>query len=790
MKIQIKLWFIIITAFLPISLTAQTIITLTDEIRTYTSLINTTVNMYGRSELHITDKTNPVSGSQINLYSEDAWLFFDYIKPSLVIAKYLNQIKVFDQDADIHKNVRVVIYLNGTVVIPHSPNYKPLTVYEDSLYGGASLELGIYSYHKASSSLSSMNDKISSFKLKRGYMATFAQNDNGTGYSKVYIAQDGDINIELLPRELNDQVSFIRVLPWIWINKKGFCGDKISSADSLNCSWYYDWGSTTPLTANVEFVPMHWGYYASNVNGRNDVTHALGFNEPDKQDQANLSVKQAISMWPDLLKSGLRLGSPAPSDASSGLNWLYSFIDKADSLNYRVDFVCVHYYKGCWTASQFYSWLKAIHERTGRPIWVTEWNNGANWTGCEPTYEQQAQAIKEIITMLDTAKFVERYSIYNWVGNTRAVISNFNPFTLTQAGIIYKENQSPMAYYDPRSVPKAPSNLIANATSSIQIDLSWADNSDNETGFKIERKTKETPFTQIAKVGANVTHYTDKNLSSSTEYFYRVVAYNSIGDSYYSNIASDTTLAGLSILPQKGWKLHYVDSQELVGENGAATNAFDGNINTFWHTQWYNSSPPYPHEIQINLGKVYSIAGLIYLPRQDGNINGTIADYEIYISVDGSNWGYPVAKGRWANNSNQKEVYFNAVEGQYVRLLAKSEVNGNNWASAAEINILVEGNITSINEDLKVDKTFSLNQNYPDPFNLSTIISYSIPNDSRVTLKVFDILGREIATLVNEEKKAGTYSVSFNGNDFSSGIYFYSLRTNYGLITKKMLLIK
>ena len=399
--------------------------------------------------------------------------------------------------------------------------------------------------------------------------------------------------------------------------------------------------------------------------------------------------------------------------------------------------------------------------------------------------------------MLDTARFVERYSIYNWVGDTRAMISNFNPVTLTQAGIVYRDDQAPMAYYDPRDIPAAPSDLVATPTSSIQMDLSWIDNSENEAGFKIERKIGDKPFTQIARLDANVTSYSDKNLVSSTEYSYRVVAYNSIGDSHYSNIASDTTVAGVSILPQTGWKLHYVDSQELVGENAPATNAFDGNTSTFWHTQWYNTSPPYPHDLQIDLGKTYSITGFIYLPRQDGNINGTIAGYEIYVTEDTSNWGSAVASGTWANNSDQKEVDFNAVDGRYVRLLAKSEVNGNNWASAAEINIIVEGNITSADEPSDVPTSFSLSQNYPNPFNPSTTIRYQIPvvdalspAEVHVTLKIYDLLGKEVATLVNEEKSTGTYTIKFDGSKLSSGVYFYRLQAGNFISTKKLVLLR
>jgi hypothetical protein len=93
-----------------------------------------------------------------------------------------------------------------------------------------------------------------------------------------------------------------------------------------------------------------------------------------------------------------------------------------------------------------------------------------------------------------------------------------------------------------------------------------------------------------------------------------------------------------------------------------------------------------------------------------------------------------------------------------------------------------------------------LEQNYPNPFNPSTQINYSIKENGFVTLRVYDIVGKEIATLVNEDKEAGTYSVSFsakggsafggNASNLASGIYFYQLKSGNFISTKKMLLIK
>ncbi len=86
--------------------------------------------------------------------------------------------------------------------------------------------------------------------------------------------------------------------------------------------------------------------------------------------------------------------------------------------------------------------------------------------------------------------------------------------------------------------------------------------------------------------------------------------------------------------------------------------------------------------------------------------------------------------------------------------------------------------------------TFALEQNYPNPFNPATKIAYSIPRAGHVSMKVFDILGREVLTLVNTEMKAGEYSVDFNASNFASGIYFYKLQAGDKSIVKKMMLLK
>jgi hypothetical protein len=102
----------------------------------------------------------------------------------------------------------------------------------------------------------------------------------------------------------------------------------------------------------------------------------------------------------------------------------------------------------------------------------------------------------------------------------------------------------------------------------------------------------------------------------------------------------------------------------------------------------------------------------------------------------------------------------------------------------------------SVDDEFELPNEFSLKQNYPNPFNPSTTIEYSISNSSdflsakQTTLKVYNILGVEIATLVNEIKQAGSYSVKFSTSKLSTGIYLYTLTSGSFTQTKKMIVLK
>jgi hypothetical protein len=110
----------------------------------------------------------------------------------------------------------------------------------------------------------------------------------------------------------------------------------------------------------------------------------------------------------------------------------------------------------------------------------------------------------------------------------------------------------------------------------------------------------------------------------------------------------------------------------------------------------------------------------------------------------------------------------------------------------ADFNIyLANDGVTGVEDrnDVVVER-FRLEQNYPNPFNPSTTITYQVPENSFVSIKVYDVLGKEVTSLINEEKSVGSYEVEFDATSLPSGIYFYRLQAGNYTTTKKMILLK
>ena len=174
-------------------------------------------------------------------------------------------------------------------------------------------------------------------------------------------------------------------------------------------------------------------------------------------------------------------------------------------------------------------------------------------------------------------------------------------------------------------------------------------------------------------------------------YTYAVLAHDASGnESALSEDVQATTPLMPDLIPQTDWTLLYVDSEELVSKDQRGEYAFDGNTNTFWHSEWLRNDPTavLPHEIQIDLGATYDVSGFTYLPRTDGG-NGNIKCYKFYVSDDTANWGTPVAIGSFPRNTSEQEVLFsNSKTGRYIRFVALSGQNSKPVTVVRELNVI------------------------------------------------------------------------------------------------------
>ncbi len=221
--------------------------------------------------------------------------------------------------------------------------------------------------------------------------------------------------------------------------------------------------------------------------------------------------------------------------------------------------------------------------------------------------------------------------------------------------------------------------------------------------------------------------------------------------------------------------------------------------------QFINTTLAYQKKLEMfPEGKGWLIGNGIWR-TEDGGINWTQQFAGSFVDAH----FFSKDKGWVIGSVNGSKALLHTIDGGYNWTQVDAQANGNaflnidfvdesyGWifTSSRELLRTTNGGVTFIEEEennLAQPKQFLLQQNYPNPFNPSTTISYQLPKAGNVTLKVFDVLGREVATLVDEYRNAGSYNVQFTINNLqlSSGIYFYQLKSGDYFETKKMLLIK
>ena len=513
---------------------------------------------------YVITSTTPFEGNgSVNIVNtEHAVVIFRNIKPSVVISQHLDHVYINGEAAKNDENCQVRMFAQGAIVFPYAQSLNPLTCYTEPNFQGESYSdysLGHTGGYMNTMNARTLNNQVRSFKLKRGYMVTFAVGTGGWGYSRCFIADLEDLEVATLPNVLNGKISSYRIFKWFNAQKKGLASDASAAAnDALNTSWCYDWaqgnGDRLP---DVEWVPNHiyedWPSSAT-CGSVMQSCHMKTNNEPgNSADDHPQDVATVLGNWQNLMRTGMRLCSESSHDGS--MNHLKAFIDSIDARGWRCDILDLHcYWSGGFNNLNWYS----DYYGNGRPIWISEWIWGASWNhngafANGVTDTQILNETKNILGILNDNPRVERYAYWN--SESKAKIYSGG---LTELGKYYAAMESGLAYnkvneYIPKVVYKAPSAIKGTFNKNKKtFTIDWTDpNGDMLDSMVVEVKlpgssrwTKVANVTPKDKSSAGDLSYTyTDTLDALTPglYTYHVVEY------YDGNRKFTTSEASLSI---------------------------------------------------------------------------------------------------------------------------------------------------------------------------------------------------------------------------------------------------
>ena len=439
-----------------------------------------TIHIAENGYLNLTG-TTPLntSNTTLNFTSPLAWLKLTNIKPEAYQTSYLSITTVNQTEAVYPTSIRIDNYYDlGSLVRINSVQALPMQIFDSNNLQGNSVFLHIDQIFSGNAIPANMNNNIRSFILKRSFMAVLADNEEGTGKSKVFIASENDLVVNSMPTFLSNNTSFIRIIPWNWVTKKGTGGD----INGMDNSWYYKWSNNGQSDINREFAPMAWGGGAANDNADIEIykskykaTHVLSFNEADdcngqSGQYGNLCTPSvAVNLHKNLMKTGLRIVSPSCREGAWA-TWLDDFNDLAVPADIRFDVVGIHWYdwggnpvntpnaSATTIFNRFKAHLTSIHNFYNLPIWITEFNaNPYRNTTVQYEFMQLA------LPYLESLDYVERYA---WFQPSSGTGDFYDPNgNLTTIGNYYKNFVSTPSVSS--NVYASPSNLDANNVGNV-----------------------------------------------------------------------------------------------------------------------------------------------------------------------------------------------------------------------------------------------------------------------------------------------------------------------------------
>lgn len=467
------------------------------------SQVTSAVTLDKDVDYHVTSATPFTTTGSINLTNTDhAVIIFDALKPSLALNQ-LAFITINGEQAVNGKNCQVKIYNRGAIIMPYGADFKPLTVYTEPNFKGEScnnFNTGNSGGFMQTLSKDQLNNRIKSFRLKRGYMVTFALKEGGRGYSRCFVADKADIEVNL-PALMRNRISSYRLFKWNDVSKAGLANDtRWESNDALNTQWCYSFGLGENTGIDRECVPHHiyedWPNAAAcgSVNYTTSSPNMKTNNEPrNTSDDHPQTLDEILNNWESLMRTGQRLCTPSSWDGSYGFN--QQFLDSIDARGWRCDILDIHAY---WATGSFYS-LNGLYQNARRPIWVTEWCWGASWNNNGAfakgvTEAQNADNVMNICNLMNSWEYVERYAYWNSERDPSKIYKNG---ALTECGKRYAA-MNPGLAYNSKVATYVPSNPRTYSPYNLELSfrpdksiatLTWGEkNGELNDSMWIERK--------------------------------------------------------------------------------------------------------------------------------------------------------------------------------------------------------------------------------------------------------------------------------------------------------------
>ena len=623
--------------------------------KTTVSQVTSAVTLSDDVDYVITGETPFAGDGLLNITNtEHAVLILENIKPSKV-SSWLKYVQINGVKAANNSNCQIKFYNYGCIILPYAggDNFKPLTVYSEKNFEGESCnDFGLEHSDGYMNTLTDakLNNRIRSFKLKRGYMVTFSLKAGGRGYSRCFIAADKDLEMASLPALMDNSISSYRVFKWYDAGKKQLANDlNTTTMAALDVQSSYTWSEGHNMAPDYECVPNHIyeDYPSSRAIGNATWSpHSKNNNEPrNTSDDHPQDLNTILNNWENMMRTGMRLCSPASWDGSDYWNatgFLAEFLDSIDARGWRCDIIDLH----CYWAEGSFGNMHYWSDKYKRPIWISEWCWGASWNhngafADGVTQSQVKGALERICTNLNNWDYVERY--YYW--NGEAPISRIYDGGLTPAGEYYAAMKAPMAYngkYD--FVPKTPKQY-APSNFSVEYDnkkgqavLKWDDkNGEMNSSMSIMRKAGSGKAWEVlcnVAIQEDAASYTFTDSAAMIGYQYQIVVKDANNQDRKS-----TTLMATSDELQTGDAIEIDGQTRYLGGNIMVNGSFDMGFYGWLDGKGNTLSAPY---FQV-IPEGGNDDGAYLQAYGNGNLTSEMALHTVFTILPNTNYYFSVA---------------------------------------------------------------------------------------------------------------------------------------------------